>query len=497
MTQYGAFIRSQEGVETALRENRAQQSRLSRTHGLTDKRRLPDFFRLRELLIAQFVYLSAIDDYIRQIGVSRNSYLVYNKNGTLPHEGVAECFRNVTKQTDTARLQEIVYDRKTESCRVTWRPVRGLPDSDQWFETAGKNTGRRYVSSSLKADRTGEDDMAGIKDVAEYCGVSLSTVSRTMTGSAKVSPETRQKVLQAVKKLNYKPNMTAQMLKSGSARLIGLIIPDIVNPYYPQIVKTLEDLAMEAGYSIILCDAQGDAKREKNYFETLQRLCVDGILYVPSTEDVEFVREYAERIAMVIINRTFDINAPCINICNEEATNIAIRYLLNMGHRKIALYMNNTHRQYNVERLRGCEKAFEDAGVTDYKPFIQRDLDEDDIYEKTVRLMNLPDQAQPAVFMFNDNMAFGVYRGILDCGLHIPDDVSVMGFDDIPTAKYMAPPLTTIRHATYDTLKVIFNNLMYQINTREFGEGSITYYKAKLVERQSVRRIENAEPEGE
>lgn len=138
MTQYGAFIRSQEGVETALRENRAQQSRLSRAHGLTDKRRLPDFFRLRELLIAQFVYLSAIDDYIRQIGVSRNSYLVYNKNGTLPHEGVAECFRNVTKQTDTARLQEIIYDRKTESCRVTWRPVRGLPDSDQWFETAWK-----------------------------------------------------------------------------------------------------------------------------------------------------------------------------------------------------------------------------------------------------------------------------------------------------------------------------------------------------------------------
>ena len=138
MTQDGAFIRSQEGVETALRENRAQQSRLSRAHGLTDKRRLPDFFRLRELLIAQFVYLSAIDDYIRQIGVSRNSYLVYNKNGTLPHEGVAECFRNVTKQTDTARLQEIVYDRKTESCRVTWRPVRGLPDSDQWFETAWK-----------------------------------------------------------------------------------------------------------------------------------------------------------------------------------------------------------------------------------------------------------------------------------------------------------------------------------------------------------------------
>lgn len=86
----------------------------------------------------------------------------------------------------------------------------------------------------------GEDDMAGIKDVAEYCGVSLSTVSRTMTGSAKVSPETRQKVLQAVKKLNYKPNMTAQMLKSGSARLIGLIIPDIVNPIIRRLSKRLK-----------------------------------------------------------------------------------------------------------------------------------------------------------------------------------------------------------------------------------------------------------------
>lgn len=342
----------------------------------------------------------------------------------------------------------------------------------------------------------GVEDMAGIKDVAEYCGVSLSTVSRTMTGSAKVAPETRQKVLQAIKKLNYKPNMTAQMLKSGSARLIGLIIPDIVNPYYPQIVKTLEDLAMEAGYSIILCDAQGDAKREKNYFDTLQRLCVDGILYVPSTENIEFVREYAERIAMVIINRTFDINVPCINICNEEATGLAIRYLLGMGHRKIALYMNNTHRQYNAERLRGCEKAFEEAGVTDYKSFIIGELDEDSVYEKTVELIRRKDRPT-AIFMFNDNMAFGVYRGILDCGLRIPEDISVMGFDDIPTAKYMAPPLTTIRHATYDTLKVIFNNLMYQIKTREFGEGSITYYKAKLVERQSVKRLVLSDQKGE
>lgn len=87
-----------------------------------------------------------------------------------------------------------------------------------------------------------------------------------------------------------------------------------------------------------------------------------------------------------------------------------------------------------------------------------------------------------------------MYRGILDCGLRIPDDVSVMGFDDIPTAKYMAPPLTTIRHATYDSLKVIFNNLLYQIESREFGEGSVTYFRAKLVERDSVRDLNAQTP---
>ena len=331
--------------------------------------------------------------------------------------------------------------------------------------------------------------MAGIKDVAKLSGVSPSTVSRTLTGNSYVDAETRKKVMLAVKQLNYKPNMTARIQKSGGTRLIGLIIPDIVNPYYPQIVKTLEDLALVSEYSIILCDAQGDLEREKNYFKVLQHLCVDGILYVPSTESVDFVSEYANSIPMVIINRTFDINAPCININNGEATYLAVRYLIEKGHRKISIYMNNTHRQYNEERLGGCLKAFDEFGITEYKAYMAKELQtEEEVYNRTIELLQKADRPT-AIFIFNDNMALSVYRGIYDLGLKIPEDVSVIGFDDIPTAKYMAPPLTTIRHATYDTLKIIFNNLLYQIKTREFGQGSMTYYKAKLVERDSVRDL--------
>lgn len=332
-------------------------------------------------------------------------------------------------------------------------------------------------------------ESVGIRAVAKYCGVSPSTVSRALTGSAYVEPETKKRVLEAVKQLNYKPSLAARTLKSGGSRLIGLIIPDIVNPYYPQIVKTLEDLALQAGYSVILCDARGEAERERTYFEAFQNLCVDGILYVPSTENVDHARQYADRIPMVIINRTFDINVPCINIDNESAAYTAVRYLLENGHRRIAVYVNSTKRQYNAERLRGSMKALEEAGVTEHCDYMVENIaDEEDVYRRTVELMQRPIRPT-AVFMFNDNMAMSVYRGILDCHLRIPDDVSVMGFDDIPSARYMAPPLTTIRHATYDTLKIIFDNLQKQIDTREFGKGSVTCYHAKLVERNSVKNL--------
>lgn len=136
MTRYGACIRSREGIATALRENSAQYDALQSHHALADCRRLPDLFRLMELLTAQFTYLSAIGDYIEQIGVSRSSYLVYNEKGCLPHEGLDKRFCNICADTDMTRLQEIWYDAKTRTCKIAWRPVRPLQAQDRWFETA-------------------------------------------------------------------------------------------------------------------------------------------------------------------------------------------------------------------------------------------------------------------------------------------------------------------------------------------------------------------------
>lgn len=304
-----------------------------------------------------------------------------------------------------------------------------------------------------------------------------------------MEPEKKAKILRAVSELNYKPNLAARSLKRGGSRLIGLIIPDIMNPYYPEVVKYMEVCAMEAGYSLILCDALGDAKKEEEYFATLKYLFVDGILYIASTENIEHVKPYIGDIPMVIVNRTFDVDAPCINIDNVDASYQAVKYLAGKGHRKIALYINDKDRQYNRERLAGCLKVFEEYGIRDYGKYMVKDVEsEDDAYVKTLELMKAEDRPT-AVFMFNDFMAFGVYRGITKSGLQIPDDISVVGFDDIPSVKYLDPPLTTLRHSLADTSEVIFEKLAEQMRSQTCAPASRTYFKGRLIVRESVREI--------
>ena len=296
--------------------------------------------------------------------------------------------------------------------------------------------------------------------------------------------------MRAVSDLNYKPNLAARSLKKGGSRLIGLIIPDIMNPYYPEVVKYMETCATKAGYSLILCDALGDVKKEKEYFETLKYLFVDGILYIASTEDIEHVRPYIGDIPMVIVNRIFDVDAPCINIDNVDAAYQAVKCLTENGHKKIALYISDKDRQYNRERLEGALKALSEYGITDYEKYIIRNVgSEDDAYYRTLELMR-SEERPTGIFMFNDFMAYGVYRGIAKSGMRIPDSISVVGFDDIPQVKYLDPPLTTLRHSLADTAELIFERLMEQIKTQTCAHGSKTYFKGRLIERESVKRLE-------
>lgn len=331
--------------------------------------------------------------------------------------------------------------------------------------------------------------MAGIREVARYAGVSPSTVSRALSGAAFVEPETKEKVMRAIRELNYKPNLAARSLKKGGSRLIGLVLPDITNPYFPEAVKCLELAAAKEGYSLILCDALGDEKKETEYFNNLRELCVDGILYISSTERIDHISSYIGEIPMVILNRTFDVEAPCINIDNRKAAQQAMTYFMEQGHRRVSMFITDKERQYNKERLAGCCQAFKQYGVKDYENYmIQNICSEEDAYDRTIELMSRKERPT-GIFLFSDMMAYGVYCGIKKSGLRIPEDVSVIGFDDIPHVKYFDPPLTTVHHSLAEAADTIFQCLEEQISSRQCISKKKIYFPGRLIIRDSVRRV--------
>lgn len=328
-----------------------------------------------------------------------------------------------------------------------------------------------------------------IGDVAKHARVSPSTVSRALNGSAYVDPEKKSRVFQAVKELNYKPNMAARVLKKGHSKLIGLVIPDITNPFYPEVVQHLENYALIHDYSMILCDSRGDSEKEAIYFQSLRDLFVDGIFYIAATEKVDHIKPYVGEIPLVVINRDFDISAPCINIDNEGAARQAVSHLLENGHRNILVMISGTDRQYNQTRLDGVELALKDYNMTlDDIKIIRGIGTESDALERAYEAMQCSDRPT-GIFLFNDFMAYGVYKGIRKAGLHIPYDVSIVGFDDIPHMKYLDPSLTTIRHAIMDVSSLIFDTLLEQMESNTVADYSYIEYPCQLVVRDSVRDI--------
>lgn len=328
--------------------------------------------------------------------------------------------------------------------------------------------------------------MVGIRDVAKLANVSPSTASRVLSGNAYVEPDTKAKVLNAMKELGYKPNMAARALKNqGNNKLVGLIIPDITNPYYPELVKKLEQVANDAGCSMILCETLGDKEKEKGFFETLMYLFVDGIIYIPSTKSIDHIRPYIGKIPMIFLNRVYDVDVPCISLNNYKAAYDAVNYLMKYGHKRISILVNNTSNQYNKERLAGAVAALNEKGIEDYEELMIRDIASiEDAYEKTD--MMLKSGKQPtAFFIFNDYLSFGVYRAIDKNGLSIPEDISVMGFDDTLQVRYLNPPLTTIRHTSADNAQYIFDVLMEE-NRTHANKHSVKLFEGVLIERESV-----------
>ncbi|EGO62842.1 LacI family DNA-binding transcriptional regulator [Acetonema longum] len=291
-----------------------------------------------------------------------------------------------------------------------------------------------------------------IKDVARTAGVSIATVSRILNGQGGVSEELIDKVQLTVQELNYQPNAVARALKVQESRSIGLIIPDIGNPFFPALVRGVEDAAQVHGYALILCNTDGDPDKEINYIKFLRSKQVDGILLVGNIgfeQSGHWLSDAA--VPIVLVDRRI-AGAPLSTVIvdNQAGAVLAVEHLIRQGRRQIAIVSGRPASPTNTERVNGYIQA-----LAANRLFCRTDLvvNGDFTFEGGYRaaeiLLNRGCRFD-AIFAANDLMAIGVIECLAQNGRRVPDDVAVAGFDNIRLAAWYKPALTTINQPVYE-----------------------------------------------
>lgn len=290
-----------------------------------------------------------------------------------------------------------------------------------------------------------------IRDVAAAAGVSVATVSRVLNpASADVAmrEETRARVVRAINELGYRPNDLARALLQQRTSTIGLLLPDISNPYYPPLVRGVEDAASSLGYRVVLCNTDRDPDKTESYLDTLVKARVDGVVVAGGNlcelpGHLQVFETYRTKLVMV---GRHGLAHPSVRVDNVAATRDATAYLLGLGHSRIAFIGGPEGSSTAQDRLLGYRQALTDAALTGCER--HTDFDERGGYGATRSLLD--EMLPTAVLCANDRMAFGAYAALADAGLSVPADVSVIGFDDVPMASFVRPTLTTVAVPTYE-----------------------------------------------
>lgn len=284
-------------------------------------------------------------------------------------------------------------------------------------------------------------------DVARRARVSVATVSYVVNdGPRPVAPSTRERVLRAIRALEYRPSEVARSLRLQRTRTIGLVLPDTANPFFATLAKGTDDAAFAHGYSLLLCHSGYLASREQAYIEVMVGKGVDGVIYIQGDPDATALHQLLRRrIPSVAVDR--EIRNAVIDrvvVDNFGGSLAAARHLVGLGHRRIACIARPVPLSNAAERIRGYQAALAEAGIPTPAGYL---IPGGPGYEEgrramgeLVRLTSRP----TAVLAYPDVVAIGAIRGALEAGLRVPEDISIVGFDDIPQAAYLRPALTTV-----------------------------------------------------
>lgn len=291
-----------------------------------------------------------------------------------------------------------------------------------------------------------------MRDVAELAGVSVTTVSHVINQSRPVSDELRSRVLNAMAELGYQPNTLARSLRRGKTHTIGIIIPDSANPFFAEVARGIEDTSFEHGYSVILCNTDNDLERESLYTGVLVEKQVDGILFVAAGLSAENIQTLQKRgMPLVIVDRQVSgVEVDSVLTDNLQGGLLATRHLIGIGHKRIGCIVGPSDLTPSAARITGYQQALSEIGVSyDEALIVKGDFQYESGFEAANQLLSM-DVPPTAIFAFNDLMAVGALSNALERGLVVPDDLSLVGFDDVRPALYANPPLTTVRQPKHE-----------------------------------------------
>lgn len=293
--------------------------------------------------------------------------------------------------------------------------------------------------------------MANIQQVAKYAGVSVATVSRVLNGQNTVSSKTKLKVEEAIKELNYEPSMLGRNLRNSESRIVLILIPTISNPFYLEIIKGIENIAISHNYNILLCETDSNPEKENIYFDLVRKKMADGIISMDPAVNVETLKQLAEKYAIIQCSEYGGgIGIPYVTIDNEEASYRAVKHLLQIGHTKIALMNTDEKFLYARERKMGYERALKEHGIEMNNNYIfyTKDLGFENGQQAMKKILMLKERPT-AVFAVSDLLAIGALKEINASGFNVPGDMAVVGFDKIDFSNMTNPTLTTVAQPMY------------------------------------------------
>ncbi len=332
-----------------------------------------------------------------------------------------------------------------------------------------------------------------IKDIARKAHVSYATVSRALNNKYGVNPETREKVLKIARELNYSPNAIARGLVSNRSFTLGLILPDMTNPYFPAVAAGIEAYAQEKEYSVFLCNTNWDRRRESSYIKLLSERRVDGLILAPVSSSLE--EDTRNLLPTVYVsNAPKNTGNSSVLIDNIRGGYLAVKHLIECGYSSIGFIGVSEHEMVDNDRLEGYRRAFGRYGKTIDPRYIKfGDFKQQTGYNLITDIIKTGDYPD-AIFAENDVLAIGILHGIKDSGLRVPDDIALVGFDDIAFSAYQEIQLSTINQP-----KELMGRTAAEIQIEEIEGNSSEISPRKvilepeLVVRQSSSREQAAE----